>query len=137
MSLFRVRRWLRHFFRRHSPSIATDTARKYKLNLSYAYAFFAWNLFGYILYKTYSGGFQKIDKSHELSQAREFAKLLKKEDVIMYRVEGLTPKGRFDLKQEFAEMKQREIENEFVNSIDMPEAHDEELLEHGESTHEE
>lgn len=51
-------RWLRRFLRRRMKPIDEYDAIQWQLKLSYLYAFFAWNAFGYVAYQMY---FNKAD----------------------------------------------------------------------------
>lgn len=99
MIRFQMPKFIRRIVRRHTNQIPEVRALSMRRKLSYGYAFIAWNLFGLVAYMIYTGRIKKTDS--DLSQAREFAKLLKKENVVLYRIEGVTPVGRFDLDEEF------------------------------------
>lgn len=54
MALFQMK-WLRKFVRRHSSPIPLNTAELWKQRLSIAYAFLAWNAFGFVCFQVYKG----------------------------------------------------------------------------------
>lgn len=102
MSRFRMPKWIRRFLRRRVPEIHEEKAVFMKRNFSLAYAFLTWNLLGYLGYLVYKGKLQRIEGPDDhLSQGRQFAKLLKADNVVMYRVDGLSVSGKFDLAEEF------------------------------------
>lgn len=102
MSRFRMPKWVRRIIRRRVSEIHEDRALFMKKNLSLAYAFIAWNTLGYLGYQVYKGNITKAEGPNDhLSQSRQFAKLLKVDNAVMYRVDGLTVTGKFDLVEEF------------------------------------
>jgi len=109
---FRMPMWLRRMVRRRVSEIPVDKALDLKSKTSLAYAFIAWNLFGLIGYKVYKGEIGVAEGPHDhLSQARQFAKLLKMENSVLVRVEGLTPVGTYDLREEFKNNESNSTEN--------------------------
>lgn len=48
-------KWLRRFVRKNTRPIPYTTAETYKSRLSIAYAFIAWNAFGFVLYQVFKG----------------------------------------------------------------------------------
>ncbi|XP_042237636.1 uncharacterized protein LOC121876525 isoform X2 [Homarus americanus] len=101
MSFFRLPRFIRRFIRRRTSEIPQDRASRVKINLSLAYAFIGWNLFGFLAYMIYSERIKKVEDDGSLSQGRKFVKMLKLENVHLYHIDGLKSVEHFDLNQEF------------------------------------
>lgn len=102
MSRFRMPKWVRRMIRRRVSYIHEDKALFMKRNFSYGYAFLAWNLLGFLGYQVYKGNINRTEGPNDhLSQSRQFVKLLKVDNAVMYRVDGLSVTGRFDLAEEF------------------------------------
>lgn len=54
MALFRMK-WLRNLIRRNTRPIEMTTAEVMKRRLAFAYAFLAWNAFGFVIFQIYKG----------------------------------------------------------------------------------
>lgn len=129
--LFRMPRFIRRFIRRKTARMPEAKALEIKEKLSIAYAFVAWNLFGYMAYMVYSGRWtkqEKEDKEPELSTGRHFAKLLKLRNVELTHVHGLSYVQTYDLTEEEGFVSDKVKENDEVKQIDEVKQ-DEELLE--------
>ncbi|XP_068241846.1 uncharacterized protein [Palaemon carinicauda] len=101
MTFFRMPRFLRRFVRRRTKYIPEEDALSTKRNLSLAYAFIAWNVFGYIAYLGMTGRLKRTRPEDEsISKGRYFARLLNAKNVTLIRVEGLTPVSRVLLDDE-------------------------------------
>ncbi|KAG4079980.1 hypothetical protein HA402_006292 [Bradysia odoriphaga] len=95
MALFQMK-WLRNFVRRHTSPVPFNVAEAWKQRLSIAYALFAWNAFGFVLYQCYQGkadwakaaGF-KSQEEIEMPPAVAFAKQFGMEKARVIRVSGL------------------------------------------------
>ncbi|XP_064119673.1 uncharacterized protein LOC135224534 [Macrobrachium nipponense] len=101
MTLFRMPRIIRRLIRRRTRHIPERDALTTRKNLSYAYAFLAWNVFGYVAYLCYTGRLKKADED-TVSQGRYFAKLLQAKNVTLVRVEGLTHVSTVKLDDEYS-----------------------------------
>lgn len=79
-----------------------DRAVKIKERISIAYAFCAWNLFGFLAYMMYKGRMQKVEDENEESQGRQFVKLLNLKNVTLHEIKGLTYVRKCDINEEMA-----------------------------------
>lgn len=101
--LFRMPRFIRRFIRRRTAHMSPDRALDLKSKISLLYAFVAWNMCGFIGYQIYAGRWTKIESEDDnLSQGRQFVKMLHLENVTLHRMKGLTYIDSCDLNEEMA-----------------------------------
>lgn len=101
MSILRLPHFIRRYIRRTTKKIPEVRAHFFRSKLSLAYAFCAWNLFGFIFYLVYTDRIKKIEDDSGLSQGRQFVRLLKMENVHLFHIDNLKSVHHFDLNKEY------------------------------------
>ncbi|XP_028159602.1 uncharacterized protein LOC135080865 [Ostrinia nubilalis] len=121
-----IYKWWHVFVRRRTKPIPADTALLWKRRLSVAYAVFAWNAFGLVVYSFYQGKADwahyyglKTDEEHSTPPGQAWAKTLGIKNAKVYKISGFTKVGEYDIVE--GEAAQSDQKNE-------PETKDEEML---------